>query len=145
MTPQELAKLYKDAVEAMGLLATIDDEGDVIFKYPTLGSFYISLDAENDPAFVRVVFPNFWPVDKGDEGPALEAINEVNMTNKAVKLYAYNKGGEYRVSASIECFLAKQGEAPDAMLLKNTMERNIQAIQSGVTTFASKIKEGSGV
>ena len=57
---KELAQRYVNALTEIGVVAKIDDESDVVFKMPGVGSFYISLDAENDPEFMRLVYPNFY-------------------------------------------------------------------------------------
>lgn len=137
---KELAQHYIDALDEIGVAAKPDDENDVVFKMPGVGSFYISLDAENDPEFMRLVYPNFY--SSKDAGPVLTAVNSVNMKNKAVKLWARERDGEHNVSASIESFLAGSNQAPDTALLTATLERCIAAIRAGVASFA-KESEGS--
>jgi len=137
---KELAQRYVNALTEIGVVAKIDDESDVVFKMPGVGSFYISLDAENDPEFMRLVYPNFY--SNKDVGPVLTTINSVNMKKKAVKLWARERDGEHNVSASIESFLAGSNQAPDTALLTATLERCIAAIRAGVASFA-KESEGS--
>ena len=137
---KELAQRYVNALTEIGVVAKIDDESDVVFKMPGVGSFYISLDAENDPEFMRLVYPNFY--SNKDVGPVLTTINSVNMKNKAVKLWARERDGEHNVSASIESFLAGSNQAPDTALLTATLERCIAANRAGVASFA-KEREGS--
>lgn len=137
---KELAQRYVNALTEIGVVAKIDDESDVVFKMPGVGSFYISLDAENDPEFMRLVYPNFY--SNKDVGPVLTTINSVNMKKKAVKLWARERDGEHNVSASIESFLAGSNQAPDTALLTATLERCIEAIRVGVASFA-KESEGS--
>lgn len=135
----KLAQRYVDALTEIGVVAKIDDDKDVVFKMPGVGSFYISLDAENDPEFMRLVFPNFY--SNKDTGFVLNTINRVNMMNKTVKLWARERDGELNVSASIESFLAGPDQAPDSALLEAILERCISAIRAGVGSFA---KESSG-
>jgi len=137
---KDLAQRYVDALTEIGVVAKIDSENDVVFKMPGVGSFYVSLDAENDPEFMRLVYPNFY--SSKDAGPVLTAINEVNKKNKAVKLWAREHEGELNVSASIESFLAAPNQAPDTGLLTATLERCIAAVRAGVASFA-KESEGS--
>jgi len=60
ISAQNLAQRYIDALTEIGVAAKRDDDNDVVFKILGTGSFYLSLDAEKDPEFMRLVFPNFY-------------------------------------------------------------------------------------
>jgi hypothetical protein len=144
ITAEELAKRYQNAVQdEVGLLARIDDVKDVIFKYSELGTMYFSLDAENDPEYMMLVFPSF--ADLNTLGVTREklliAINAVNTQNKAVKLSIRRDKIETTcdVMASIECFLAGVNQAPTEELLRATIRRNLSALKAGVQNLIQEL------
>lgn len=139
---RKLADVYIEAIhDKLGLLTEdkIDDDGDLIisFKYPDVGSFFILLDAEKDPEFMRLIYPNFY--SSRDAASVLATINKVNVKCKAVKLWAHERNGEMSVSAGIESFLAGTDQSPTAEILKSTLKRCIDAVRSGLTVFAKEI------
>ena len=53
----ELTEIYKSTIEdALGLIVNIDDDGDLRFKHPDLGIFYIAIDAVNDPEYMMLTY-----------------------------------------------------------------------------------------
>jgi hypothetical protein len=67
MDRKELAARYKKAVEGvLGLVATIDEDGDVIFQHPDRGAYFFKRNAEQDPEYLMVVYPYF--MDKSNVG-----------------------------------------------------------------------------
>lgn len=121
------ARLIKVVQEELGLMARLDDDGDVVFRHPDLGTLYFSL-SENDLAFMRLVYPGF--AEAEDLGVTreqlMEVINDVNHRCKSVKIYAPR---EARVSAAIECFLAGGDEIPEEALLRAIAGRCLAAIR----------------
>ncbi len=143
MDAQELATRYKTAVEeSLGLIAKIDDDKDVTFKHPDLGTFYFSLDAAQDPEYMMLVFPSFADERSigGDRVKLLEIVNAVNGQCKAVKLSVRERDGHHNVTATAECFLAGADQGPTQELLKAIIKRTFSALTSGVRTFAEKVK-----
>jgi hypothetical protein len=148
ITALQLAQRYKSAVEEeVGLLAKIDEDNDVIFKYPDLGTMFFSFDAEKDPEYLMLVFPNF--ADRDDlevtREQLLLAINAVNTQNKAVKLgiRADSIDGKCDVIATIECFLGAPNQAPSEELLRAIMRRNLSALRGGVHSLLKETKKFS--
>jgi hypothetical protein len=133
----KLAELYQRVVqEELGLVATIDEDDDVVFKHPDVGTMFFSLDAERDPEFLRLVFPRF--VNAEELGVTheqmLDVLNTVNTTNKAAKVYVGTGDRDSdapRVSASIEAFVAAQDQMPDEALLRAIVGRTVAALRSG--------------
>ncbi|QEI09546.1 hypothetical protein FXN63_24505 [Pigmentiphaga aceris] len=134
----KLAELYQRVVqEELGLVATIDEDDDVVFKHPDVGTMFFSLDADRDPEFLRLVFPRF--VDAEELGITPEqlyqVLNTVNTCNKAAKVYINHQGSEAdaapRVSASIEAFVAAPDNMPDEALLRAIVGRTVAALRSG--------------
>jgi len=131
LTP--LAALYQTVVqEELGLVARVDDDGDVQFRYPDLGTMFFSL-SESDPEFLRLVYPSF--VDAEELGMTrvqlLEVINAVNNRCKAVKLsLQQDRGGKAgRVSASLESFVAAPDTLPAEALLRAIVARCVSVIR----------------
>jgi hypothetical protein len=145
ISADDLANLYVKALDDIGLTSRIDDDKDVIFKHPDLGTFYVSLDAADDPEFMRLVFPNFadQTLTGGDVPKLLSLINEVNRKNKAVKLYVrINADNEANISASIECFVAGPNKAPTLDHLKAIMKRCMSAMRAGIQTLVKDAQDG---
>jgi len=131
--PTPLAALYQTVVqEELGLVARADDDGDVVFRYPDLGTMFFSL-SESDPEFLRLVYPSF--VDAGELGltrvQLLEVINAVNHRCKAVKLSLQQDrdGKAGRVSASLESFVAAPDTLPAEALLRAIVTRCVSVIR----------------
>ena len=132
-TPTPLSALYQTVVqEELGLVARVDDDGDVQFRYPDLGTMFFSL-SESDPEFLRLVYPSF--VDAEELGMTrvqlLEVINAVNNRCKAVKLsLQQDRGGKAgRVSASLESFVAAPDTLPAEALLRAIVARCVSVIR----------------
>jgi len=152
MDSNTLATLYKTVIEdELGMIAKVDDTDDVIFKYPDLGTLYFSLDAENDPEYLMLVFPNF--ADAKSLGLSREqlllAINNVNSSSKAVKLSIRRKtiDTDCDVTATVEAFVGAQNQAPGEAFLRQTIKRNLSALRAGARSLveeSKKIKEGQG-
>lgn len=143
--PDNLANLYVKVLDTIGLKSKIDDDKDVVFIYPEMGTLYFSLDS-SDPAFMRLVFPNFADQDLtgGDLPKLLSLINEVNRKNKAVKLYVRTSAdGESNVSAAIECFVAGHQEAPTQDHLNAIFKRCMSAMRAGIQTLVKTSQEDS--
>ena len=60
MDRSELSARYKKAVEGVpGLVATIDEDGDVILQHPDPGGYFLKRNAERDPEHLMLVYPYF--------------------------------------------------------------------------------------
>lgn len=152
MESKTLAALYKTVIEEeLGMIAKIDETDDVIFKYPDLGTLYFSLDAENDPEYLMLVFPNFADAKSLElsREQLLLAINNVNSSSKAVKLSIRRKtiDTDCDVTATVEAFVGAQNQAPGEAFLRQTIKRNLSALRAGARSLveeSKKIKEGQG-
>ncbi|WP_454675630.1 hypothetical protein [Achromobacter pestifer] len=149
--PTALASLYQRVVqEETGLVARVDEDGDVLFRHPDLGTMFFSL-VDTDPEFLRLVYPSF--VDADELGltrlQLLEVINVVNHRCKAVKLSLQQGNGAAagRVSAAVESFVAAPDTLPDEALLRAIVARCLSAIRHGasqVVAIAIELKQGNG-
>lgn len=143
MDAKELAQRYKTAVEeGLGLLGKPDDDNDVVFKHPDLGTFFFSLDAENDPEYMMLVFPNFADKDLtgGDKTKLLQLLNQVNRKSKAVKL-AMRDDENGNVVATIESFLAAPNQGPSQELLNSVVKRNMSAMRAAIDSLIRAAKD----
>lgn len=131
MSHSALAQLYASIVEErLGLVATIDADGDVVFKYPELGTLLISVQAQYDPEVFQLVLPNFLgPDDLGlDRARFLEAINQVNAQAKGSKVYYNDTTG--RATAIVAAVLAAPDTAPRREVVEAGIERHIGMLKN---------------
>ncbi len=130
-----LAALYQTVIqEELGLVARVDDEGDVVFRHPDLGTMFFSL-SEGDPEFMRLIYPGFVDADdlKITRAELQDVVNTVNYRCKGVKLSIPQEGAAAgRVSGSIESFIAGPDRLPDEALLRAIIARCMSAIRHGV-------------
>ena len=132
----ELQEFYRSVVKgALNVDARIDEEGDVTFELPEHGTFYFLIDAQGDPEYFMLVYPNFYAVNKENYLRALIALNTVNAKNKVVKLSYQEKLNAGTMKASAEMFIAGNSEVPDKKLVAQILRRTIGAVVSGVSAF----------
>lgn len=73
-------------LQADGFLASIDDDGDLQFKYE--GKHYALCFDADDAAFSKLILPNVWQLDCADDFQrALAAADDINRRLKLVKVY----------------------------------------------------------
>lgn len=144
-TPSPLSALYQTVVqEELGFVANVDDEGDVVFKHPDLGTLYISL-SESDPEFLRLIYPSFVAADELGLTRAqfLEAINTVNHRCKAIKLTLPQEQADRAVRASlaVESFVAGRDTMPTEALIRAIIDRCMSAIRHGAGELVKEAME----
>ena len=71
-------------LKQQGLVPSIDDDNDIVFKYQMLTFVFFTDD--DDQQFFRLALPNIFDVTDDNRIAVLEAINEVNKLMKVVKL-----------------------------------------------------------
>ncbi len=131
MSHSALAQLYASIVEeSLGLVATIDADDDVVFKYPELGTLLISVQAEHDPEVFQMVLPNFLgPADLGlDRERFLDAINRVNAQAKGAKVYYSDTTG--RATAVVAAVLAAADTAPRREVVEAGIVRQVGMLRN---------------
>ena len=142
-TKAELQKIYKDALSDYN--PSIDADGDVTFRHPDFGHFFISIDSDGDPEYFRMVFPIFADDQQLGLGKVdlLELANEVNSLVKGVKMTVRYDSNDrtWNVSAQVEAFIAPPDTNPDAELVKKIIRRYISAIRTGVTRFVTEARK----
>lgn len=132
MNRQQLAQMYMKYLTEEGYNPSLDADGDVRFKAEGF-TYYIIID-EKDERYFRLLFPNFWSIDDGEElARALVAANYATMVTKVAKVYVREDGKD--TSAAIEMFV----DPPEQF--KSTFPRCMSALRASVNTFVEKMKE----
>ena len=152
---QSLAELYQRVVqEALGFEAEIDEDMDVVFDEPELGTLFFSLD-EDDPEYLRLVFGGFTSAEDlglSDE-ELLEVLDEVNGNCKAAKIFVEN--GEvddddedsdgpsikHMVTVSVEAFIATPDQLPSEALLRDIAPRALAAVRSAAMELLNVVSK----
>ncbi|MCF8166997.1 MAG: hypothetical protein K9K38_05365 [Rhodoferax sp.] len=142
----ELQEFYRSVIKAaLNVDSRIDDEGDVTFELPEHGSFYVLIDALEDPEYFMLVYPNFYAVTKENYLRALIASNTVNGKDKVVKLSYQEKNNAGSMKASAEMFIADHNEIPDKKLVAQIFRRTIGAIINGVKDFLHEMPKNADI
>ena len=77
------------ALAARNLTASIDKDGDVVFKRD--GKTWIIFIDDADPTFFRIALPNFWPIEDEDERQrAFAACSHASCAVKVAKVFVVN-------------------------------------------------------
>jgi hypothetical protein len=85
-TKAELQEMYVSYLREESCSPSVDSDGDVVFRFDGL-HYYIYV-AEDDPAYFRIVYPDFWEIESEAERiKASAVIMEVNRTIKIAKVY----------------------------------------------------------
>jgi len=154
---QSLAELYQRVVqEVLGFEADIDEDMDVVFDEPELGTLFFSLD-EDDPEYLRLVFGGFTSAeDLGlTDEELLEVLDTVNGNCKAAKIFVEN--GEvddededddedgpsikHMVTVSLEAFIAAPDQLPDEALLRDIAPRALAAVRSAAMELLNVVSK----
>lgn len=128
------ASQYVDVLADEGFRPAIDEDGDVEFRYE--GGFYGILIDPRDEAYVRVVFPNFWPIESRDEGERVtRACVYATGKTKVAKVYTVREN----VWAAIEIF------CPDVDAFRAVFPRCMGALRASVHNFREYMTLGQEV
>lgn len=123
------AQIYVSYLQQEGYRPNIDHDGDVIFKEEGR-TYFIDIDTK-DPMYFRLVFPNFWSINGGEElARVIFAANYATLRTKVAKVYVHEDGRN--VSAAIEIFLSK----PE--MFKDVFPRAMSALKASVNNFTEK-------
>ena len=86
VSKSKLQKIYADYLRSEGFDPSVDNDGDIFFKYQG-GNYYIYV-YERDPQYFRLVCPNIWKIESPEErSDAALAASKVNASWKLVKVY----------------------------------------------------------
>jgi hypothetical protein len=102
-----LQNRYLNFLREEGYTPNIDEDGDVRFRYEG-GTYYIII-MEDDPEYLRILYPNFWEIESDAElSRAYRAASTVNRTTKIAKIYINRNEGN--ISMVAESLMAKQDD-----------------------------------
>lgn len=128
MTRAERAQAYLEFLANEGYRPVLDGDGDVVFKVEGY-MYYISV--EEDEAFFRLIFPNFWPLETEAERTRAErAALRVTARMKVVKVLTTERG----VLATVEMFAT----VPESVY--PVFQRCVQTIQGAVRAFIEEMR-----
>ncbi|MDH4458191.1 MAG: hypothetical protein QE272_05775 [Nevskia sp.] len=125
------AKLFELLAEE-GYRPKIDEDGDIRFS---VEGFTHMLDFdERDPAYVRLMLPQFWSIDDADElQRAYIAANEVCLMVKGAKVFVVN---EAAVWSTVEYVVTTLEAVTGPMLA-----RHLEMIRRAWGAFRDKMTE----
>ena len=137
METSELAQRYVAAVEGeLGVIAKVDDEGDVVFKVPQAGTLFIGID-EKDPSFFHLVFPDFGHESyfNNDRNLMYYYANEITRTTKVAKVILQERNQDLHVTATAEMFIGAPGEVPTDDMIRSIIVRGLAVVLRVATEF----------
>jgi hypothetical protein len=119
-------------LESEGFRARLDEDGDVLLRHEGRDVFVV-FDAE-DPAYVRVIAPEFWRCDDVAEQRffALTVANRLNASLKVAKISLRSDGA---VCVAVELFAS----SPEA--LRAVLPRCLDLIGAATWEFRERMKE----
>jgi hypothetical protein len=127
-----LVEFYKDFLSEEGFRPSIDEDGDVIFKFEG-GTYWIRVD-ENDRDFFQVQYFFGYEIESQEEfHRATAACMDITRQTKVVKIMALEKHSSFLASA--EAFYASPED------VKKVFPRILSCIQGGINSFLKAMKE----
>jgi hypothetical protein len=130
VTKTSLQAMYMDYLRGEGYVPSIDDDGDVRFRYEG-GTYYIIVQ-EGDLEYFRILYPNFWEIESEEELlKAHSVISYVNRTTKVAKIFLNRD--EDDVSIAGETLL----DAPEDF--RNFIKRVLNAIGTARADFRNRM------
>ncbi len=82
MTKQEL--VYS-VIQSLGYNPSIDNDGDIVFRYQ-MKCMYVMI-GDNEDRYLSVIFPQFYEIEDGEDALVLATCNKVTRDVKMVKVY----------------------------------------------------------
>lgn len=139
---RQLAELYQRVVQdELGQVATITEDGDILFEHPDLGGFFISLNGDRDPEYMKLMLPAFFDATRGvSRHDLVQICNRLNATAKLTSLIVH-ENAEGSVSARVGLLLAAVDTPPDEALLRGVIARAMSSIKSAVDLFAAELQK----
>ena len=128
MTKQEL---IINSLEKMGYSPTVDDDGDVMFRYQM--KYLYVMNTRNDEPFVTLLLPQFNEVEDGKELLVLGVCNKLTRDLKLAKVYIDRSFKN--VSASCDFYYVNE-EA-----LEDSLKQSLQLLGSIRTVFRKELSE----
>jgi len=130
MAKEDLALDFARFLKKEGYSPEVDDDGDVVFKYEG-GNYFVQFD-EDDPEFIRVLYPSFWPLENDEErAKARQIAHDATTQTKVAKVYAIDDN----MWAAIEAF------CPSPESFFPVFRRSLGALQTCVRQFCDGMRE----
>lgn len=125
-----LADTYRAFLESAGYEPELDEAGDVCF-YIDGRPYYLMVD-DDDPAYFRLLYPNFWSIDsEAEHQRGMLAAAEVTAEIKVAKVYLLGDDTQ----AAAEIFLAAPGD------VRPVFNRALRALQGAVRRFCEIMQD----
>lgn len=125
---------FRAALTREGLVPELDADGDLRFTFE--GGHYVLFAEPTDESYVRILFPNFWPIESDEERTrAFRAATVATRRCKGAKVWL--RDDETDVCASIESFL------PGPEYLDYVLARMIAAVQYAARQFRDEMHGAS--
>ena len=128
MTKQES---ITTTLEKMGYQPTVDDDGDITFRYQ-MKHLYV-MNSEKEEPFVTLLFPQFTDVEEGKELLVLGVCNKLTRDLKLVKVYIDQTFKN--VSASCDFYYT------DEEALEDNLKRGLNVLSAIRTLFRKELSE----
>ena len=130
MDRSERAKVIMTMLQEEGFSPSIDQDGDVKFKYES-GNYFIQVP-ETDETYFMLAYPQFWSIEnEGERKRVHAAALAVTQKVKAAKVYPVRDD----TWATIEMFCS----SPE--VVRPVLRRCLGAIQSAVMEFRRQMHE----
>lgn len=124
------AEVFHQFLLAEGYLPTIDEDGDLLFKFE--GTTFLWIVDGNDSDFFRLVIPNFWSIGSEEERSRVKtACLEVMKTIKVVKILPM----ENDTWAAIEMFVSPIQSVQDVF------KRCLRCLQHSIQAFHKEMQD----
>jgi hypothetical protein len=72
ISKSQIASEYSNALSEEGFSPKIDNEKNIVFKAD--GGTFIIFPPDSDADYFRIVFPNFWKVEKSKENERMRSV-----------------------------------------------------------------------
>ncbi len=131
MIESEIKKVFDHLVEE-GYRPEYDSDGDITFKKE--GRVYVVLANKDDPIYIQLLFPAFWPIESDDErAKAMAAALHATAATKVAKVFLVGNGKN--VSASFEMFCTP------AESFRTVMARAIRTLEAATGDFVTEMRK----
>jgi hypothetical protein len=130
MSDSPLVATYREILSKEGFASSVDEDGDVIFKYE--GRTYTLIVDDDDPTFFLLARPNIWSIESPLERVRAEAAAlGLNGQIKGVKIYVTDDD----VWVNCEQFYDPVEDC------KPTFLRALRGVQFGEKLFVDTMRE----
>lgn len=124
IVPTRYAAEVLEFLAEEGFRPSLDDEGDVVFKYE--GSWYFLVTSRDDATYFALYHLRFWPLD--DAAERLRAHEAAALAHMNIRIGRVTVLDD-NVSASIDAYL------PDDQAWRGLLMRNLSGLQALVRAF----------